>query len=442
MQYFKILRLCCFAAFLGAIPATGAVTLDECILATLKNNTDIQAATERVQAAEAAIRAAKSAYYPMLGGAVSYARTDNPPQAFMMMLNQRSVSMQADFNNPPETENLALSLGIKYRLYDFGRSGLDVEMARGGAEVSRLLMRGLQNEMIHQVARGYFSVLQADAFVAVQEEAASALEEGLRVAYERLKAGGSIGTDVLNLEVQVAQARDDLIRARHGVKLAIAALNAGIGTNMVDASHMPLAMTPPDSPPRTTEDMGAAGNRPELKAARKVAEIRHAAVRKARREYLPAINAFGSLDWNSDVSSNFEESYMVGIVAEVELFDGFRRGATVSGSAALERAAEAEAGKALSSLQLDLTMAVLQAVEARERLEVVRKGIENAEEALRITQQSYQQGAAALSELLTARTGLSGTRTRNVEALYDYLIAISNLARARGELVNRYAGDE
>ena len=32
----------------------------------------------------------------------AYARTDNPPQAFMMMLNQRSVSMQSDFNSPPD----------------------------------------------------------------------------------------------------------------------------------------------------------------------------------------------------------------------------------------------------------------------------------------------------------------------------------------------------
>ena len=61
---------------------------------------------------------------------------------------------------------------------------------------------------------------------------------------------------------------------------------------------------------------------------------------------------------------------------------------------------------------------------------------------MRITQQRYQQGAADLAELLTAQTGLTGTRTRNVAARYDYLIALSNLERARGQLVGRYSKSE
>ena len=130
------------------------------------------------------------------------------------------------------------------------------------------------------------------------------------------------------------------------------------------------------------------------------------------------------------------------MAAEVDFFDGFRRGAAVSGAKARERAAQAEAEKAASNLRLDLTSASIQAGEAWERLDVARKSIENAEEALRITQQRYEQGAADLPELLTAQTGLTGTRTRNVAALYDYLIALSNLDRARGQLVGRYAKGE
>ena len=85
--------------------------------------------------------------------------------------------------------------------------------------------------------------------------------------------------------------------------------------------------------------------------------------------------------------------------------------------------------------------ASIQAGEAWERLNVARKSIESAEESLRITQQRYLQGAIDLPELLTAQVGLTGTRTRNVAALYDYLTAISNLDRARGQLAGRYLRD-
>ena len=438
----KPMMASCMIAILYSLPNAHAVSLDECIGATLRRNPDIRAATERVQAATAAIKEAQSACYPMLGGSATYARTDNAPQAFMMMLNQRSVSMQSDFNHPPDTENLALSLGVKYRVYDFGRRGLDNEMAQGGAELSRLVLRGLQNDLIHQVTRGYYSVLQASAFVAVQEESVKTLEESLRVANERLKAGGAVKTDVLNLDVQLAQAKENLIRARNGVKLSLAALNAAIGANLVDSSNMPAKAEPPGTRPPETEDMNVIQNRPELRVARQAVEIQNAAFRKARRQYWPTVNAFGSMDWNSDVSTDFERSYIIGVAAEVDFFDGFRRGAAVSGAKAQERAAKDAAESAASNLRLDLTSASIQAGEAWERLDVARKSIANAEEALRITQQRYEQGAADLPELLTAQTGLTGTRTRHVAALYDGLIALSNLERARGQLVGRYAKDE
>ncbi len=172
----KTLRLGCRIApailitILLRSPDASAATLDECIAAALRNNPDVLAATERVQVATAAIKEAHSAYYPTVGSSITYARTDNPPQAFMMLLNQRKASTQSDFNNPSDTDNLALSLGVQYRLYDFGRRALDSEMTRTGAEVSRLVLKGLQNDLIYQVTRGYYSVLQANALVTVLEE--------------------------------------------------------------------------------------------------------------------------------------------------------------------------------------------------------------------------------------------------------------------------------
>ena len=425
------------------VPFSGvfAVTLDECIAVSLRNNPDVRAATERVQAARAAIKEAQSAYYPTVGAASTYARTDNPPQAFMMHLNQRNASLMSDFNNPQDTDNLALSLGVKYCLYDFGRRGLNNEMARGGAEVSRLVLRGLQNDLIHQVTRGYYTVLQAGAFVAVQEESVKTLEESLRVANERVKAGSAVKTDVLNLEVQLAQTEENLIRARNSVKLSLAALNTAIGTNLVQSAGAAVMAEPQVVKPAENEDLSVVLNRPELLAARKAVTIQQTALQKSRREYMPTVNAFGSMDWNSEVSADFERSYFVGVTAEATLFDGFRRSAAILGAGAQQRAAEDDAEKTANNLRLDLTSASIQAGEAWERLNVARKSIESAEESLRITQQRYLQGAIDLPELLTAQVGLTGTRTRNVAALYDYLTAISNLDRARGQLAGRYLRD-
>lgn len=425
--------------FLALSKDARAATLDECIAAAMRNSPDVRAATERVQAARSSVSEAKSAYYPILGAAATYAKTDNPPNAFMMSLNQRKASLEKDFNNPADTDNLALSLGIKYRLLDFGRRGLDIDMAKGGADISGCFLKGLQNDLIHQVTRGYYTVLQASAFVSVQEESVKAFEESLRVANERLKAGETIKTDVLNLEVQLSQAKEDLIKARNGVKLSIAALNAAMGTNIVTGAELQAKVEKVESSkPELKDDAGAIQNRPELQAARLMANVQKMKARKAELDYLPTLSVFGSKDWNSDLTAGYEQSYMVGVAAEVDIFDGFRRKAAASGARANENAANAEVEKARNNLQLDLTSATLQLGEAWERWDVTRKNISTAEESLRITMERYKQGAASIPELLTAQVGLTGTRTRNIAALYDYLIAVSNLERAKGRLVETY----
>lgn len=421
------------AAVLLAAGPSGAVTLDACIRAALDHNPGLEAAEARVAAARTAIRQAESALYPLVSASSTYGRTDNPPQAFMMILNQRRFDMQTDFNNPGDTENLNLQLSARYRVLDGGQRGLARRMAGAGAEASAHALDAARNDLLYQVARGYYGVLQAAEFVNVRDASIRSLEENLRAARERLAAGSAVKTDVLNLEVELARAREDRIRAGNAVRLGLSALNTAIGIDAVSETNMPAADSRTPLPP-PAEDASAVTNRPEYQAAAAAVRIRQLAWRKAVREYYPTLNAFGSADWNSDVSSSFEDSYMVGLMAEVDVFDGFRRRSAAAEARAQFAAARAEWRQAESNLKFDLHAAHLNAGEAFERLEVARKSVESAEEALRITRERYQGGAADITELLTAELGLTGVRTRSVAAQYDYLTALQNLARARGEL--------
>jgi len=186
-------------------------------------------------------------------------------------------------------------------------------------------------------------------------------------------------------------------------------------------------------PAATTNDMkGGVEERPELRAMEARVRAMEAMVARARREYLPVVNGMGSFDWDSETLSGFEQSYLVGVAVEVNIFDGQRNRAGVTKARAAAAEIQAEAEKLRQTLELDLTQARLNEQEARERLEVAAKSQTSAEEALRITQERYQQGAAVITELLTAQIGLTATRTRQVAAQYDCLIARANVERAMG----------
>ena len=422
--------------------ASGAgVDLNRCVAEALRLNPGLQATVSRLEAAKAAEKAVSSAYYPQLGLSSTWARTDNPPQAFFMALNQRRASLQKDFNNPEDTDNIRGSVGAQWRLFDSGRRDAERRSARDGSDAARHLTDAARNELAHQVTRAYYGILQSRAFVGVQQETVNSIGESLRVAQERVKAGAAIKTDVLNLEVEQSQAEEELIRARNGLQLAVAALNTAVGQDLLDPAQVGDLADVPVQADRALQGAEGIDSRPELGAAASQSRAMEAMVERARREYMPVVNLFGSVDWDSDRLSDFEQSYLAGATAEVNVFDGFRARSEVSRARANVAAARAEESSLHAALRLDLTQAVLSEQEAWDRLEVSGKSLASAEEALRITRERYQAGAADITELMTAQVGLTATRSRQISARYDSLTARSNVARARGELGKKFEAE-
>lgn len=418
---------------LEATDAVPGITLERCIETALESSPDVKSANARVSASLAAVKEVASAYYPQVGLSGSWTRTDNPPQAFFMSLNQRRASLQKDFNNPDDTENVRGSVVAQWRVFDSGRREADRRVAKQGARGSAFILESVRNDLVYQITRAYYGILQVRAFIVVQEEAVKSLSENLRVATERNQAGSALKTDVLNLDVQLSQAREELIRARNGLKLGVAALNTAIGKTLVGSSDVE-GLRGGEIPTISSNNAPSAGveARPEWRAMEARIRAMETMVTRARREYLPVVNGFGSVDWDSETLSGFEQSYIVGAAVEVNIFDGHRNRSGVARAKAGEAEVHAEADKLRQALELDLTQARLNEQEARERLDVASKSLASAEEALRLTQERYQQGAVVVIDLLTAQMGLTATRTRQVAAQYDCLIARANVERAMG----------
>ena len=243
LGHYLLYTLLLLVFWMGAGRTGNAITLEECTRAALENNPDVQAGLERIQAARSMIKQARSAYYPRLYVSGAYSVTDNPPQAFMMELNQKDLDMRDpgfDPNDPDVTDNLRFSLGLQYRLYNGGINVLNTRMAEEEKSAKEFQLAAVQKELVYQVTRGYYSVLQAQDFVAVQQESVESLAESLRVATARFNAGSVVKTDVLNLDVKLAQAQEDLILATNSVQLAIASLNTAIGEDLVSLTGLPV----------------------------------------------------------------------------------------------------------------------------------------------------------------------------------------------------------
>lgn len=411
------------------------ISIGECVRAALEMNPGIEAASYRIRAARAAHRKSRAAWYPHISASGGYERTDNPAQAFMMSLNQQRLDIGdpgLDLSDPDPTQNIRLSLNVRYLLYDGGHSRLGEDAAREKVDVADHELAARRNELVYEVRRGYYHALRARQMIDVYRQTETQIEKSLELARNRFNEGTVLKTDVLNLEVQLARAEEDLLQAENAFRLAVAALNTAIGSDIVEPER--LATPIPQTPLGLPADLEtlSVGDRPELLRAAARARAARLDARSTRRAYRPNVEAFGSMDMDSRNAGSFEDSYRVGIAAEWDIFDGHARSAARSEASAHRGEAVAALKETRKQLELDLEDARLKAQHALKRLGVTDKALERAEESLQTTRHLYENGAVEVTALLSAQTAMTQSMVRHQSARFEHLEALANLDRAAG----------
>jgi outer membrane protein TolC len=409
--------------------------LEECERLALERNPDLAGARQRILAAREEIDMVKSAYYPSLRIGASYAATNNPAAAFTMILNQRQLSLMSDFNNPATTDNINTRLLLNWSLYDARGRSRRRDAAQAGEQGRQAQASAIRNEMIFQVHRGFYGILQARELVRIQTASVGSLERSLQTAQQRLAAGTVVKTDVLNLEVRLAEARETLARATNREALARSALANLIGDpGLRDAEFRDEPPTSGGRDPGTEGD--AVAVRPERRAAQAEVERLQAEAERARGGWLPSVELVSHIDLDGERFNDMEDSWVAAVSVQWDLFEGNRRGADIRrADSELARAREA-ARRVELDLEHELQKATLALREAAERVAVTGKSVELATESLKVTRQRYENGAVDIVELLAAEVALTTARALAATAIYDQEIARAGIARATGQFAS------
>lgn len=431
----RLLILSLLAALSGAAAIAveqqpRALTLPQALRLALEKNPDLATAQQRLAAARAALRQADAAFYPRVRVSESYAASDNPVQAFMMTLNQRAFSFNANFNHPDTTDNLNTKLLATYPLYNGGSDLAARQAARLGAEARANSIDAVRNELVFEVTRSFYTIGKARRFVSTTESAVASMESNLNLASNRFVQGTVLKSDLLDADVRLAEARENLVLARNALAISESIFRnvLGIGeTGSVTAVEVRFS-APKDS---VTGPLDVS-QRPELLAVQKVVAAAERQVRTAVGGHLPRVNAFASYDLDSGDARRFEDSWVAGVSVELDVFDGFLTRGKVAEARANMDAAREELRRTELALQLEAKEAQLNLQEARARLETSGRAVSQAEESVQITKERYGNGLALLTQLLDAETALTSARQRRAAAEADCEIARAALDKALG----------
>ncbi len=400
-------------------------TLERALDYALAHNPDARIAQQRIAAAQAGLEQANSAFWPRLQVQSSYTRTDNPMQVFGNILNQRSYSSSLDFNNVPDLDGFNTRGVVTVPVFAGGRNVAGREAAKANAAAAKQDNATVRNALGLEVSRAFHTVLKAREFVKATEAAVLAFETNLALANKRLNGGTLLKSDVLDIEVHLAQAREDLVRARNANTLAGHALRNLLG---IEEGEFIVAET---APVINAPDSGDFSQRPELAAARERESAAQAQLRAARSGYQPRLSGFGSVDYDYGwVTGGDGRSYSAGVIAQWDLWDGYSTRAKAREAKANLESAREEHRKVQLALSLEVEQARLDLKAAEERLAVTASSIAQATESVKLTRDRFEQGLALSTQLIDAETALVAARVRRAEAESDYRISIAALRKA------------
>jgi len=412
------------------------LSLERAVRIALGNNPDMDAAVARIRRSEAMIDRAMAAFWPAVSVYSEYTEGEAPSAYLFKTIDQRSLPPRVNFNDPGPFENLEVGLRARLNLFRGGRDYLRKRMAETGRSIRELDRLSIRNGLASSVIHAYFNALAARDYIRIARESVETVQAQLRVMKVRFRAGGVLKSDVLSLEVRLAQAREELIRARNGYSLALASLANLMGldpdTDLLLEEDGRVAQ---ELPPDYGEGLRVAvARRPELEKARLAVIRSRMGIDAARGEYLPRVDARAHYYFD-DEGTQFESdraNWTAGVMLDWDLFTGGSTGAAVREAEALLEEMLAADRKAALSVKLDLRSAYLALEEAEARIQVTRASVAQAEESLRLVRKQYEGGSATVTRYLDAELDRRRTEIRAITARYDREKARADVGRALG----------
>jgi outer membrane protein len=400
-------------------------TLERALQQALASNPDARLAQQRIVAAQAGLEQANAAFWPRVQFQSSYTGSDNPMVAFGSILNQRAYSTSLNFNDVPSVDDFNARGLVTVPLYAGGKNAATRKAARANTDAARQDNQALRNALGFEVSRAFYTVLKTRQFIRAAEAGVKSFEGSLAVANKRLEGGTLLKSGVLDIEVRLAQAREELVRARNANALSVRVLRNLLG---IESGDFEVADTAPQI---NAPDSGDFSGRAELAAARHRERAAQQQARAAKGGYLPRVNAFGSVDYDFGLSyAQGGGSYTAGALLQWDLWDGKMTRAKVAEANANVELAREEQRKLRLALDLEVEQARLDLKAANERLSVTDQAVAQAAESASLTRARFEQELSLPTQLIDAETALVAARVRRAEAEADRQIAIAAVRKA------------
>lgn len=307
------------------------------------------------------------------------------------------------------------------------KRGARIQAAIFKVETARLDAEGFRLFLKAEVKGAFYQVLLAEKQVELAVRNLETVRDLRRSVEIRVRIGEAPAFELVKADVELLKAQNEVAKRRSQVELARASLNALLGNllpkSFTVAGQFSSTKTWPDLPVLIERAMET---HPTVVRQRREVERWRYQLGFERQARVPDVGVGGLYLRDLD-----KETFGVVLSLPLPLWD--QRQGKIATAMAEGRRAEAD----LERSRTELTKAITQEYQnyqiTAEQLAVFEAGLlKQAEEALRIAQISFRQGASGLLDLLDAQRVQRATLQEYYGALYDLSAVQAQLERVTG----------
>jgi outer membrane protein TolC len=250
--------------------------------------------------------------------------------------------------------------------------------------------------------------------------------QGLATRSDALLASVKSG----EVEAMLLSAESQARLARHGLAVL---MGDPVDTAFTLPDSLPVAAAVTAIAARASAAADAPGIRADVEAAGLARAAANADARRATALYLPRLNGFGRIDWNTpNTPFGGKSAWTLGVMLSWSPFAGGSELAEIRSAKGRRDAARAMSEAAAAQAGLELSRATDAVELALARLEIAGRSVAQSKEAHRIVGRKYDGGLATVTELFDAAAAETASELGDVAARYDVIIAVAEKRRAEG----------
>ena len=418
------------------------INLSRCIEIALRNNPALKIKASDLRIAGEAVKQAGKDLLPSFGFSGSYRRQSTIPEV-------QFPAITSPFGGAPISlfPSNGLQLG-SLDTYDFKLTmqqplftGFRLKNRRFAADA---LEKGKQHdlektksELIFNVEKAYANVLKAHKVLEIAKTGSEQVDAHLRDVQNYVAQGMARKAELLAVRVKVAEAELAVVRAENGVRLAVAALENILGSDIKkDVNFADVDLSISRQTEREASVQRALANREEIKSLNFSLQAANTTVKIVKGNRLPAMSAFASYGYGRPgldfIKNEWMDYWIVGVGVNWELWNWGKTGSKIEQSKLRTNRIADILQQTRRAIKFQVTQACLSVQEAKKRIQLSTDIEKQAEESFRVTENSYKQGQATNAEFLDAQLELTRARLQKADAEIDYFVSFANWKRAVG----------